>query len=388
LRRFYGTLLLAGGAALMLSGVKGQQTMPAARADQLRNRLEGAFAGLVREDSPGFAVLLKQDGRVLVERGFGVRDLRSKARIDPSTNFRLASCSKQFTAMAVMLLVHDGKLRYDETLTEIFPEFPGYGKSITVRNLLNHTSGLPDYEELMAAAERKGPIWSSQRQITDQEVLQLLEQESQGKFAPGSRWEYSNSGYVLLGLVVAKRSGQSFPSFLEQRIFAPLKMTHTLVFRKGENQVARRAYGHSKQNDVLVETDQSPTSATQGDGGVYANLEDLGKWDDALTNHTLLSATEFARAITPVELPAAAEEKLAEGVPDSLRALAASYGFGWFLDRKGLYPLMWHYGDTMGFKSAVLRYFEAKLTVIVLSNRTDLDAGALALKAARMVLGD
>jgi len=240
----------------------------------------------------------------------------------------------------------------------------------------------------MAAAERKGPIWSSQRQITDQEVLQLLEQESQGKFAPGSRWEYSNSGYVLLGLVVAKRSGQSFPSFLEQRIFAPLKMTHTLVFRKGENQVARRAYGHSKQNDVLVETDQSPTSATQGDGGVYANLEDLGKWDDALTNHTLLSATEFARAITPVELPAAAEEKLAEDVPDSLRALAASYGFGWFLDRKGLYPLMWHYGDTMGFKSAVLRYFEAKLTVIVLSNRTDLDAGALALKAARMVLGD
>ena len=384
MRQLLGALLL-GSAALMVLGVKGQQTMPPARRDEPGNRLEGAFAGLVPGDAPGFAALVKRDGRVLFRRGFGVRDLRSKAGIDARTDFRLASCSKQFTAMAVMLLVHDQKLRYDETLTQVFPEFPGYGKSITVQNLLNHTSGLPDYEELMTAVEKKGPIWSAERQITDQEVFELLGKESRGKFAPGSKWEYSNSGYVLLGLIVAERSGQSFAEFLKQRIFAPLGMADSLVFKKGKDQVPGRAYGHSRQNGALVETDQSSTSATQGDGGVYSNLEDLGRWDDALRHHTLLSPGEFARAITPVQLPAGAEQKLAEDVPDSLRALAASYGFGWFLDRTSPHPLMWHYGETMGFKSAVLRYFDRELTVIVLSNRTDLDAGALALEAAAIV---
>src|SRR5262249_3165332 len=160
------------------------------------------------------------------------------------TNFRLASCTKQFTAMAIMLLVHDGKLRYDEPLTQIFPDYPAYGRAITVRNLLNHTSGLPDYEELMDAAEKvKGPTWSPDNQIRDKEVLQLLEKETQGKFAPGSKWEYSNSGYVLLGLIVAKRSGKPFGDFLQRRIFAPLKMEHSLVFEKGKNEVAERAYG-------------------------------------------------------------------------------------------------------------------------------------------------
>jgi CubicO group peptidase (beta-lactamase class C family) len=287
--------------------------------------------------------------------------------------------------MAIMLLVHDGKLGYDEMLPEIFPEFPPYGKSITVRNLLNHTSGLPDYEDLMDAEEKaKGALWSPERQIPDDEVLRYLEQEPRGKFAPGSKWEYSNSGYVVLGLIVAKRSAMAFGDFLQQRIFTPLRMDHTLVFEKGRNAVAARAYGYSKKNGRFVETDQSPTSATQGDGGVYSNLEDLSKWDDALRNHLLLSEKEFRAAITPAPLPPAAEQKLAEDAPESLRGKARSYGFGWFLNLQDPHPLMWHYGDTMGFKSAILRYLDSSLTVIVLCNRTDLDAGAIALKAANL----
>jgi CubicO group peptidase (beta-lactamase class C family) len=343
---------------------------------------------LATSDSPGFAVLVKRNGRVLFERGFGVRDLRGKAKIDPRTNFRLASCTKQFTAMAVMLLVRDGKLRYDETLTQIFPEFPAYGKSITVRNLLNHTSGLPDYEDLMDAAEKsKGPIWSPQRQIRDEEVLQLLEQAMHGKFAAGSKWEYSNSGYVLLGLIVAKRSSKPFAEFVRERIFAPLKMEHALVYEKGKNEIANRAYGHSRKDGLFVETDQSSTSATEGDGGVYANLEDLNKWDDALRKRSLLSEREFSMAITPASLPPGAERKLAEDAPTSLRGKAVSYGFGWFLDLQNPRPLMWHYGDSMGFKSAILRYLDGNLSVIVLCNRTDLDAGTLALKASEAVWG-
>ncbi|HXT25436.1 MAG TPA: serine hydrolase domain-containing protein [Candidatus Eisenbacteria bacterium] len=365
----------------------GQQGELSAQPADIHKKLQAGFAGLTTSDLPGLAVLVKQNGQVLFEQGYGVRDFRGKRKIDAGTNFRLASCSKQFTAMAIMLLVHDGKLRYDETLTEIFPDFPDYGKTITVRNLLNHTSGLPDYEDLMDAAEKaKGPIWSPEKQIRDHEVLQLLEKELHGKFAPGTKWEYSNSGYVVLGVIVAKRSGKPFREFLRDTVFAPLKMDRTIIFEKGQNEVANRAYGHSNQNDAFVETDQSRTSATQGDGGVYSNLEDLSKWDDALRNHTLLNAKEFALAITPVQLPPGAQQKLAEDAPKSLRGKAVSYGFGWFLDLENPHPLMWHYGDTMGFKTAILRYLDSHLTVIVLSNRSDLDAGALALKASSDML--
>ena len=359
----------------------------ASEEEHLQKYFQSLFPGDSVNTAPGFAVLVKKDGKVVFKKGYGVRDLRTTTAIDAQTNVRLASFTKQFTAMAMMLLVRDGKLRYDESLTEIFPEFPAYGKTITVRNLLNHTSGLPDYEDLMDAAERtKGQIWSAEKQIQDAEVLQLLEKESHGKFIPGTEWEYSNSGYVVLGLIAAKVSRKSFGEFLQERIFSPLKMNHTLVFEEGKNEVTNRAYGHSKKENSFVESDQSSTSATQGDGGIYSNLEDLSKWDDALRNHTLLSEKEFLPAITPAQLPPGAESKLAEDVPESLRGHASAYGFGWFLNLQDPHPLMWHYGDTMGFKTAIFRYLADNITVILLCNRTDLDQGALILKAARLLL--
>jgi CubicO group peptidase (beta-lactamase class C family) len=372
---------------LMITLALGSSALAQSSPKELAKQMDTVFSGIVSRDAPGFAVLLKKDGKIIFERGYGVRDTRTKAAIEAHTNFRLASCTKQFTAMAIMLLVHDGKLRYDESLTDVFREFPAYGKTITVRNLLNHTSGLPDYEDLMDALEKeKGTIWSPEKQIQDHEVLQLLEKESRGKFAPGTRWEYSNSGYVVLGLLVEKVSGKSFGEFLHDRVFAPLEMDHTLVFEKGKNEVADRAYGHSKKDNIFVETDQSSTSRTQGDGGVYSNLEDLSKWDDALRNHTLLGEKEFALAITAASLPPGAESKLADDVPGSLRGKAAAYGFGWFLNLEDAHPLMWHYGDTMGFKTAIFRYLQDDVTVILLSNRSDLDPGALTLKAAQFAL--
>src|SRR6266403_584292 len=228
--------------------------------DALVTRINAIFSPLADNKSPGVAVLVRKDGHTVFERGYGVRELRSLAKIDEQTNFRLASCSKQFTAMSIMLLVHDGKLRYDDKLTDVFTNFPAYGKAITIRNLLNHTSGLPDYEELMAAAEkRKGaPIWTDTHQIQDAEVLDLLEREKAGKFTPATQWSYSNSGYVVLGFMVAKISGKPFREFLRERIFAPLKMSQTIAYQKGQNEVTNRAYGHSKEGDTWKETDQSP----------------------------------------------------------------------------------------------------------------------------------
>src|SRR5258708_20674083 len=163
----------------------------------------------------------------------------------------LVSSSKNSAVMPIFFLAQDGRLRYDDKLTDVFSDFPAYGKRINIRNLLNHTSGLPDYEDLMDAEEKaKGPIWTPQKQIEDAEVLQLLKKEKNGKFAPGASWSYSNSGYVVLGLIVAKVSGNTYGEFLRERIFAPLKMNHTIVYQRGKNEVADRAFGHTKENDV------------------------------------------------------------------------------------------------------------------------------------------
>lgn len=355
-------------------------------------KLEAIFAPLADTKSPGVAVLVRKDGRAIFERGYGVRDLRTLAPIDARTNFRLASCTKQFTAMAIMLLVHDGKLRYDETLIEVLPEFPSYGKMITIRNLLNHTSGLQDYETLMEREERsRQHHWTAENQILDAEVLGLLEKQNSTIFPPGTKWAYSNSGYVLLGSIVAKVSGRSFGAFLRERIFAPLKMEQTLAYEKGKNEIANRAFGHSKEANGWKQTDQSSTSATLGDGGVYSSLSDLAKWDLALTQNTLLSETEMRAALTPVQLAGGAQP-VWPADSDRPAGSPVSYGFGWFLDPYRNHVRVWHYGDTMGFHTYIERFAgdpagRGALSIIVLCNRTDLDPEKLAAEAADLFVG-
>lgn len=373
---------------LLALGASGQSQTQSHESSR-EKEIDALFSGVTSPDAPGLAVLVRQNGKTIFERGYGVRDLRTKSRIDPRTNFRLASFTKQFTAMAIMLLVHDGKIRYDETMAQLFPDFPDYGKAITIRNLLNHTSGLPDYEDLMQAAEKSnGLLWSPEKQIQDAEVLELLKKEKNGKFAPGTSWSYSNSGYVILGLIVAKASGKSYGEFLRERIFAPLKMNHTVVYQKEKNEVANRAFGHSMKNGALKETDQSSTSATLGDGGIYSNLEDLAKWDDALRDHTLLREKEMQPAITPARLKDGSEphwptqpndDNLHPGKP-------VSYGFGWFLDPYEGPQRMWHTGSTMGFRTVIERFLGDHLTIIILSNRTDLDPEKLSLQIADLFL--
>jgi CubicO group peptidase (beta-lactamase class C family) len=371
-------------------------TFPAVRKASLAEerrmtKLEAIFAPFNDAKSPGVAVLVRKAGRTVFERGYGARDLRSFAAIDPQTNFRLASCTKQFTAMAIMLLVHDGELRYDESLSEVFPEFPAYGKTITIRNLLNHTSGLQDYEALMEQEERSGGHrWTEENQIQDAEVLALLEKQNSTLFPPGTKWAYSNSGYVMLGSIVAKVSGKTFSEFLHDRIFGPLRMERTLAYVKGKNEVAFRAFGHTKEVNAWKQTDQSSTSATLGDGGVYSSLRDLAKWDDALTRHTLLGEKEMRPALTPVELAGGARPVWPAN-SDRTEGSPVSYGFGWFLDPYRNFARMWHYGETMGFHTYIERFAgntlgRSELTIIVLCNRTDVDPGLLAAKVADLYL--
>jgi CubicO group peptidase (beta-lactamase class C family) len=340
-------------------------------------KIDAIFANFKSNDVPGVAVLVVKDGKKVFERGYGVRDLRTKKKIAADTNFRLASVSKQFTAMAIMLLVHDHKLYYSDRLTDIFPGFPKYGKAITIRQLLTHTSGLLDYEDLMA--KQFGNIPDEQiPQIKDASVLELLKQETTTKFASGTKWDYSNSGYCVLAMVVEKVSGKPFGDFLHDRIFVPLKMNHTLAYEKGKNEVPNRAFGNTKTNGKWKETDQSSTSATLGDGGSYTSLEDMAKWDAALREQTLLSEKEMEAALTPATV---------EGKPTTEPdGKPVSYGFGWFLDPYKGHPRMWHYGETVGFRTTIQRFPKDGLTVIVLANRVDLVPAEYALRVADLYL--
>jgi CubicO group peptidase (beta-lactamase class C family) len=343
--------------------------------------INGLFARFVSAHEPGCAVLVIKDGLLVFRTGYGVADLRTLRKIGPETNFRLASLSKQFTATAVMLLVHDGKLHYEDRLTDVFPDFPAYGKAITIRQLLNHTSGLGDYEDIMAK-QYVGISDDKIPQIKDAGVLDLLKQQTGAKFTPGTRWEYSNSGYVVLAMVVEKRSGMKFGDFLRQRLFMPLEMTGTLAYEKGRNEVAHRAYGHAKIADGWNETDQSSTSATLGDGGVYTSLDDLAKWDAALTAHTLLIAKEMEPALTAATAADGAPLQQMDGSPAPL------YGFGWFLDPYRGHRRYSHYGETVGFRNSIQRFPDDRLTVIVLSNRAEVDAPALAESVADLYFGN
>jgi CubicO group peptidase (beta-lactamase class C family) len=367
-------------ASLMLAIATSNAGVP---AESPTGRLTAQFA----PSDPGCALLIRSHDKNQLAGGYGIRDLQSRTKIDPRTNFRLASVTKQFTAMAVMLLVHDGRLRYETTLAEILPGFPDYAQRITVRHLLTHTSGIADYEELMQT-HRVEPPYSPTHQIQDVEALGLLRSAARPMFVAGDRWAYSNSGYVLLGLIVASVSGLPFGDFLNERIFRPLGMRDTVLFRAGQNAVRRRAFGHIRSGDRFLESDQSDTSATQGDGGIYSNVEDLARWDAALERQALLPASAMQAALLPVTLNQGREahwpetpdeDNLAPGQP-------VSYGFGWFLDPFMGHARMWHFGTTQGFRTAIMRFPADLLTVAVLCNRTDVDAIALARNIAESYL--
>ena len=349
-----------------------------ASAQVSASQIDAIFAPLKSSSAPGAAVLVVRNGKAVFRDGYGVADLGTRRLIDSQTDFRLASFTKQFTATCIMLLVHDGKLHYDDHLTDVFPEFPEYGKSITIRNLLNHTSGLPDYEDILIKQYPSAPP-DQIPQILDAGVLKSLEQQTAGQFVAGSKWQYSNSGYAVLAMIVEKVSGKPFGQFLHDRIFAPLKMSNTLAYEKGKNEVPHRAFGHTKQKDgTWQQTDQSPTSAVLGDGGIYSSIDDLEKWDRALREHTLLTEAEMQPALTAVQT-SSGPAKVQNGKP-------VSYGFGWFLDPYRGHRRMHHDGETIGFRTTIQRFPDDTLTVIVLANRADIDPEALALKVADLYL--
>ncbi len=310
--------------------------------------MDGLFLDFNQPLSPGASVMVIQDGKPIFAKGYGLAEIERQIPCRTNTNFRLASVTKQFTAMSVLILVDRKKLSLDENLTDFFPEFPEYGKKITVRHLLTHTSGLIDYEDVIP----KG----TEIPVLDRDVLRLLMKQDKTYFPPGTKFRYSNSAFSLLSLIVEARSGNPFAQFLAKNIFGPLKMDHTLAYEQGWAVIPNRAYGYTKEGDTWKPTDQSLTSSVLGDGGIYSSIADMAKWDQALYHNPLISPGLQKLAFTP-----------AVETDHSNRA----YGFGWFLGSYHGLDEIWHSGDSRGFTTQIARFPGKKFTVIILTNRND-----------------
>ncbi|MEO7912850.1 MAG: serine hydrolase domain-containing protein [Roseiflexaceae bacterium] len=311
------------------------------------DQLFSDYAGAV----PGVSAVLLQDGIVQIVSAFGLAELERKLPATPATNYRLASVSKQFTAMAILLLVAEGRLTLDDSLAQFFASAPLHWRHVTLLHLLTHTAGLLDYEDLIPP-DTTAPL-------RDQDVLDLVRPHADGYHAAGTAFRYSNTGYCLLALIVAQAANQPFAAFLHARIFAPLEMTGTVAYEAEGADIARRAYGYSRLGQVWTRTDQSLTSATLGDGGIYSSVVDLARWDAALSQGRLLPSPLQARMFSPHA-----------DTPDR-----AAYGLGWYLRAP---HIAYHTGETIGFRTAIVRRLDSRLTAIVLTNRSDASPRTLA----------
>jgi CubicO group peptidase (beta-lactamase class C family) len=321
------------------------------------------FAAYDGSEGPGASVVVIHEGQVVLRRAYGLADLDARTRATPETQYRLASLTKQFTATAIMLLVEEGKLRYDDRVVDVLPGFPAYLREVRVRHLLQHTSGIWDYEAFVPDTQTV--------QVKDRDVLALLSRADRTHFPPGTAVRYSNSGYAVLALLVEHVGGMPFARFLRERVFAPLGMRSTVAHEEGSSTVARRAYGYVADANGFRPRDQSPTSAVLGDGGVYSSVAELVAWDAALDAHTLVPEATQRLAWTPAPLPDGSSSR---------------YGFGWFVDEDEGRVRLSHHGETCGFTNAIVKYPEQRLTVIVLTNRAGGEPWRLAQRLADLWL--
>jgi CubicO group peptidase (beta-lactamase class C family) len=311
---------------------------------QTEKRLDSLLRNIVGTGEPGIALYVESAGKVIYNKGFGLADSHANTKIKTNTNFRLASVSKQFTAMGLLLLEKENKISFDDPVNRYLPELPsGIGSKVLIRHLITHSSGIIDYEEIMDN--------SAGIQLLDADVLNLLKKDDKTYFTPGSNFRYSNSAYALMALIIERISGQSYPQFIKERVFKPLKMNHSLIYEK-ETPVSNRAMGFARdKNQSLYANDQSSTSAVKGDGGVYTSLQDYKKWTHAIWNNTLI---DMQQALSELNF--------------SIKELTQSYyGPGWFYFTKGE-PALFHSGSTCGFSTFSVNIPRKKTSIVYLSN--------------------
>jgi CubicO group peptidase (beta-lactamase class C family) len=298
---------------------------------------------------PGLSLAVALDGRVIKAKGYGYADLEFRAPVTPDTFFESGSIGKQFTATAVMMLVEEGKIGLDDKITKYFPDAPASWNDITIRELLSHEAGLKNYTGVGDIDFRKD--------YTEDQLLKIAESFPLD-FPPGSDWSYSNTGYVVLGILIHKVTGEFYGDFLHQRIFAPLGMKARVISES--DIIPNRASGYKLVKGQWKNQDWvSPTLNTTADGSLYFTALDLTKWDAALYTTQLLKQSSLDEMWTI--------QKYQTG-PNAGKPNKGHYGFGWFINTMNGHKLIEHGGSWQGFTDTICRYVDDKLTVILLTN--------------------
>ncbi len=345
-------------------------------------KVDKLFAYWSKDDTPGAAVVVIKDGQIELNRCYGMANLEDNKPIEPDTAFLLASVTKQFTAMAIMMLADRGKLGYDDPLSKFFPQFPPYAQKITLRHLLNHSAGFPEYDHLFIASGQIDRNWPRSAKSepasfepTSKDALSILAEVQVPHFPAGEQFEYSNSGYVILAQIVEKVSGQSFADFLQRHIFQPLGMKRSLLYDETRPKVPNVAtsYRYTLKDGSYRDIDYAPQNAIYGEDNVYTTIEDMVKWDQALYTEKLVKTATLREAFTP--------GKLNSGE-------ATIYGFGWFVRPILGLDAVDHGGSWLGFRTGIVRFPGERFSVVVLANSAQLKASEFAKNISKIYLAD
>jgi CubicO group peptidase (beta-lactamase class C family) len=344
--------------ALIVSGAT-DQAWPENQGDPVDTYVQAEMA---KQHIPGLALLVSRAGQIVRAQGYGWANVELQVPVKPETIFQSGSVGKQFTATAVMMLVEEGKIGLDDPLIKYFPDGPAAWKQVTIRELLSHTAGFTDYPK----------NFDMRRDYTEAQMLKIVESIPLA-FPPGTNWSYSNLGYLTLGILIHKVSGEFYGDFLRERIFQPLGMNNTRVISEADI-VPNRSAGYRLVHGELKNQEWvSPSVNTTADGSLYFSILDLAKWDAALYTDQLLKPSSLQQMWTIT--------KLRDGKPNS-----GPYGFGWFVETKNGHRVVEHGGQWQGFETEISRYLDDQLTVIVLTNLDEAKPEEFADRVAQMYL--
>ena len=336
---------------------------PLFAADQPTDPVSAFVRGQMQHQHiPGLALLVSKNGKPIRTEGYGFSNLELSVPARPETIFQSGSVGKQFTATAVMMLVEAGKVGLEDPLTRYFPEAPASWNQVTVRELLSHTAGFTDYPK----------DFDERKDYTEGELLKIVEAIPLA-YPPGTSYSYSNLGYLTLGILIHKVSGEFYGDFLRQRIFQPLEMSTTRIISEADIIPNRSAGYRLVQGELKNQEWVSPSLNTTADGSLYFSILDLAKWDAALYGEGLLKQSSLAQMWTVAPLR--------NGQPNS-----GHYGYGWFVEARDGHRLIEHEGAWQGFETQISRYVDDGLTVVVLTNLEGAKPDLIAHGVARIYL--
>ena len=364
--RYSGILIMVMVSALAVGIIPARAKTDRSGNGDISAAIEEIMSKTYKAGEPGAAVIAIKEGKVVFRKGYGLANMELGVPIKPEMVFRLGSITKQFTATAILMLAEQGKLSVSDDITKYLPDFPVQGHKVTIEHLLTHTSGIKNLTSLPEWL----PLWRKDMTLT--EVIALFK-DKPFDFTPGERWSYSNSGYILLGAIIEKVSGEKYEDFIRKHIFEPLGMTHSF-YDHTERLIPGRVEGYSRNGGAFINCAYLSMTQPYSAGSLASSVDDLAIWDEALYTEKVIKQESLKRAWTAAILN---------------NGKATNYGFGWGVSTMEGHPVIAHDGGINGFATSEMRLPDIHGFVAVLTNLDSAETGPddAAARIALVLLG-